>query len=408
MKKIMAALLVLSLAACKSDSPEAVLKQAYEKDKDTQSITMDGEMGIEMTIEGFTLNIPIDLNIMTDKHDPDTITDDEMFMDMSLSLLGESMKIKLWFVDGVLYMDTNGSRTKTDLEITDPEDKPDIEGMLKEILSIMDDLGMEKDGDNTVITGQVNKDRLLEMLKKLSAQYGSEDAYDSLKESFESVEFGKIRIVIGKDGYIDHIETDGTVTIEDTAGNITVAFDLKDRNSTTIPAVNPAEYEAAEEEDMIDNVIDDGLFPGDDEEEFEFDDYTTEIWFDDGSDYWIRSPQSEGVSLYYSEEDQELYFFDEDSVLAAGMFIETGPLVSATAGIIDDTENYQILRAENDRGMNIMDGLCLNETDLMYADTQFLIVLYPERTYSLVIFSNTSDQDRFSEVMKKVDFDLAH
>ena len=58
--------------------------------------------------------------------------------------------------------------------------------------------------------------------------------------------------------------------------------------------------------------------------------------------------------------------------------------------------------------MNIIEGICTNESDLMYADTQFLLVLYPEKTYSLIIFSDTDDPDRFSEVMKQVDFELAH
>ena len=407
MKKIMAALLALSLAACSKDSPEAVLKQAYDKDKDTQSITMDGEMTIDVTVEGFTLSIPVDIDVRTDTHDKDTVVDDEVYIDLSLSLLGESMQMSYLIKDGKAYIDLEGEKTMTDLEITDTGEKPDRDAAAAQIVSAMDDLAMEKDGDNTIISGKVNKDKILELLENALSKYGETASLDTLKESFDSVDFGTIRIVIGKDGYISRVETEGSIAIEGSVGVITVAFDLKDRNATKIPTVNPADYQQASEEVIIDNVVDD-VIPGGDETDFEFDDYTTEIWFDSGADYWIRSPQSENVSLYYSEEDQELYFFDTDDVLAAGMFIETDPMIVAAAGIINDEENYRILRADEDRGMNIIEGLCLNETDLMYEDTQFLIVLYPERSYSLVIFSNTMDQDRFSEVMKLVDFDLAH
>ena len=407
MKKIMAALLALSLAACKADSPEAVLKQAYEKDKDTQSLTMDGEMGIGVNVEGFELNIPVDIRILSDKHDLDTITDDETYMEFSMSLLGESVAMKLWVVDGVMYMDTNGSKSKSDLEITDPENKPDMEKILTDLLSALDNLKMEKDGGNTIITGRLNKDKLLGLMKDIVAQYGTDEAFGSLEEALKSVEFGDMRIVIGQDGYISRIESGGTMTIENTAGNITVAFDLKDRNSTKIPAVNPAEYETAAQEDIMDDLIDETVLPGGDETDFEFDDYTTQIWFDDGTEYWIRSPEALGVSLYFDDEQQQLYFFD-DAVIGAGMFLDTSMMIPAAQEIVGDTEHYRVLRYADDRGMNIIEGICTNESDLMYADTQFLLVLYPEKTYSLIIFSDTDDPDRFSEVMKQVDFELAH
>ena len=51
-----------------------------------------------------------------------------------------------------------------------------------------------------------------------------------------------------------------------------------------------------------------------------------------------RSPEALGVSLYFDDEQQQLYFFD-DAVIGAGMFLDTSMMIPAAQEIVGDTEH---------------------------------------------------------------------
>ncbi|MBR2990368.1 MAG: hypothetical protein IKF51_02775 [Solobacterium sp.] len=412
MKKMIACLLALSLIGCASKDPKKILTQAYTKDAGTTSMTIDGEMQMEMNVGGMAIAVPIDTDVMYDLGNKDDKTDDRYYISVSLSVLGQNVDLGLWVDAGNLYMDVMGDKVRTSFESPEVTDA-DRNALMGGFLDTLENLKLTQDGDNRIITGTINKQKMAELYKKIMEQSGTdeniEEALDALDDALESMEFGEVRITVGKDGYISLVELDGSINIEDTAGTITSVFELKDRNATVLPSFDPEDFkESSGELPEIDDVIE--TEEPEDGDEFQFDDYTTQIWFDDGAEYWIRSPKEKSVSLYYDDEDGTLYFFDDvnQSVLADGIFMETGTITALESQISADTDNYRQIRSGNDRGMLISEYDVLKETDYFYADTRATFIIYPDRTYSLVMFDETGDHEKYTDVMSAVDFDLAH
>ena len=413
MKKLVACLLAFSLIGCASKDPKKVLTKAYMKDQDTVSMTMDGEMTVDMNIEGLNLSLPVDLDIMYDLGDKNDAADDKYYVSAGISLLGQTMDVKLWMADGMMYMDTMGQKVSSEIEVQNPGSQEKA-AFMSQFLETLEDLTLEKDGDDQVITGTVNKEKLLALYHAVLERYGESDdldeAMDTLSEFFESIEFGDIRIRIGKDGYISQIDLSGTMTIEDTAGTMTSSFVLKDRNATVLPAFDPSAFTQSTDEmpDVTEFLDDEPLEDAD--EEVLLDEYSINIWFDEGGEYWIRTPKEKQVSVYYDDEENMLYFFDDEAqdVLSDGFFLETPTLTSLEAQVAADTENYSQVRSVNDRGMIITEYQVLNETDLFYPDTRTTFILYPDRPYSLIMIDEKDDHERYTEIMSAVDFDFEH
>ena len=90
-KKLLILLVVLfSLAACGTETPEDALRKAYQKQEDVESFTLSGTMELDMGTK-----IPVDMRVLVDRNDKDDLHDDEAYLDIDLRALGEGLTMKI-------------------------------------------------------------------------------------------------------------------------------------------------------------------------------------------------------------------------------------------------------------------------------------------------------------------------
>ncbi len=409
MRKIMIGLLSILLIGCsaKKDA-KTVLQEAYEKDLSTSSITLDGTMGVDVDLGGTSVTLPLNMDLMYERGAEDDLSDDAFYMDVSLSLMGQSAGAEIWYADGVMYIDDGTNRQALPVEVS-ADVQTDRKAGIESLMKLFGDASMEQDGSDTIITTTVDSNRLMEFLRETAASGMDEEALEdmlgNMESMFETVKFSEVKITIGSDGYISRVSLGGSMSIEDFAGDLTADFELKDRNSTVVPRVDPDEFTAY-----------DGQIPlpendpaGGDYTDL-LDDYTVQIDFDDGTQFVIRSPREQGIYTYFDDEEQLLYFFDDTEVFAGGTFMATPTLQYAESEVSGDTAgNYRALGKRGEGTYTVSEYYCINETDIMNADTLFGFVLYRNKPLSLLLFAMDGvDEETFTRIVDGIDFDLTN
>lgn len=152
MKKILcavlAAVLVLSAAACAPADPKALYKEAVEKTGKLESIDMNLKYTMDMSDgeESITITTTSDIKLDQSAEQP------KMAMDMSMELPGQgAISLQMYFADGYLYMNSNGQKVKQ--AATEEDALSGAAGMAVEEIEekAFKDLKMEtKDGVTTI------------------------------------------------------------------------------------------------------------------------------------------------------------------------------------------------------------------------------------------------------------------
>lgn len=240
MKKIIAAISVmLLLCSCSlgSSNPQKTLKKLIDKQMGLDSVTCEGTIRLKASVFSGKMKMTIKTN-NTGNKDTD---DDELYIRMNLSALGQSEEMEFWMKDQTLYLD-NGS-SKYCQEIDDvPSFDFDADDLYETITDHIDDVSVSRKNRNTIIT-IIPDDRFISsLMKTLMDQYIEIDNIDGLDELDNAV-IDEIVITIGPKGYITNISADGEVEIEGISVDLSVDMDYSDFNSTKIPRFDPDDFE---------------------------------------------------------------------------------------------------------------------------------------------------------------------
>ncbi|MBQ1318964.1 MAG: hypothetical protein IIY47_04915 [Solobacterium sp.] len=399
-KALMAAVLGMSLAACSSaPKPKDLLLKGLQKNSELSSMTMEGTVNIKLSAEGLDLEIPADMTVIADKNGTKETTDDRYYMTMSLSVMGESLNIEMWMQDGKMYSFNGTDRFVTDLG-DEAFEQPDLDPvqMVTLLFKDIDKAVVEKDGDKSILNLQISKEGILQMyrevLEKTPDIEGIDEMLSTLEEGMNLVEFNDMKITVNKDGYIEHVYTSAAGELEGATLDIEVDLGIKDMNTAVIPDFDPALFTESTAMELPE--FDEDPLEKDDAGEVELDDYTLEVTFDDGTGIRVHSPEEQGIYCYFDDEQQGLFFFDDEAILAQGMFLPLELGRQVYDEVLADTENYRILdehKAGKNMTADVLSAVALNETDIMEKDTTFSICLFPEEDLGLVIFGDLTDED---------------
>ena len=418
-KKVLAVGMAVAVLAGCAASPRDMLIKAYEKNTNMSSAQIDGTITISASVEEASLEIPVDLTLIFDTHEEKEKTDDETYVKADLSLFGNSFTQQMWVKDGMIYTDDGTHKTKQAYS-ADPESAPEIDPdkFVDSMFESLESAKISKDGDERVLTLTLNKENVLSLLNDLLNQNkqleDGVEVIDLFKEiDTEALTFHDIEIRVGKDDYINKVSLGADINIEGTAGVLNAEFTIKDRNSAVIPAYDPAEFADENVVDDLENEISStdtelNVSGEEDESEAYVDDYSVNIWFDDGSEYWIRSPEDQGTFCYFDENDQQLYFFTEKDMLASGIFLNKDSLRDYLGKMAQDEESYTLhdITVISD-GITRTRGCAKKDTEILKAGTPYAGIVYDDRAYGFLMVGYGSEED-FIKLTDAIDFDYQH
>ena len=407
-KYLMTAALALAMAACSSaPKPRDILLNAFKKSQDLTSSTMTGTMNIGLKMDEMDLTIPADMVIKTDTAGTKDRADDRNYVEISMSLFGESLDMNIWMADGMMYIDdgTNKSCSEADLSTLDqPEVEPGV--IIDKIFKDIDKTPVEKDGDRQILNLTIDKEGLLELYGELLKQSEEvdaiEDVMDTLEDAMEIINFDAFRVVVDKDGYVENVNTTASGNSEGVDMSIALDLTVSDRNSTVIPDFDPAEFRHVSDLEESLPAVDDVAEPEKADEEM-LDDYTLEVEFDDGTAIRVHSPEEQGVYCYFDDEQQGLFFFNDETMLAQGLFLPLDLGEEIFADINGDAENYRIIdQGSAGQSGKALTAVALAETDIMEKDALFTVCVFPDAQLSLVVFGDGMAEEDFVKLMNGV------
>ncbi len=418
-KKVLAVGIAAAVLAGCAASPRDMLIKAYEKNTNMSSAEIDGTLTISASAEGLDLEVPIDLTLIFDTHEEKDKADDETYVKTDVSLLGNTFTQQMWMKDGMMYTDDGTHKIKQEYSVnTDSTLNIDPDKFVDGMFESLESAKISKDGDDRVLTLTLNKENVLSLLNDLVNQNRELEESADVIDLFEGIDtealiFHDIEIRVGKDDYINKVSLGADIDFEGTAGVLNAEFTVRDRNSAVIPAYDPAEFADGYVVDDLENEISStdtelNVSGEEDESEAYVDDYSVNIWFDDGSEYWIRSPEDQGTFCYFDENDQQLYFFTEKDMLASGIFLNKDSLRDYLGKMAQDEESYTLHDITViGEGITRTRGCAKKDTEILKEGTPYAGIIYEDRAYGFLMVGYGSEED-FIKLTDAVDFDYQH
>ncbi|MBQ6450512.1 MAG: hypothetical protein IJJ29_01150 [Solobacterium sp.] len=418
-KKVLAVSIAAAVLTGCAASPRDMLIKAYEKNTNMSSAEIDGTLTISASAEGLDLEVPIDLTLIFDTHEEKDKADDETYVKTDVSLLGNTFTQQMWMKDGMMYTDDGTHKIKQEYSVnTDSTLNIDPEKFVDGMFESLESAKISKDGDDRVLTLTLNKENVLSLLNDLVNQNRELEESADVIDLFEGIDtealtFHDIEIRVGKDDYINKVSLGADIDFEGTAGVLNAEFTVRDRNSAVIPAYDPAEFADGYVVDDLENEISStdtelNVSGEEDESEAYVDDYSVNIWFDDGSEYWIRSPEDQGTFCYFDENDQQLYFFTEKDMLASGIFLNKDSLRDYLGKMAQDEESYTLHDITViGEGITRTRGCAKKDTEILKEGTPYAGIIYEDRAYGFLMVGYGSEED-FIKLTDAIDFGYQH
>ena len=274
MKKFLSVMLMLAitislLVSCGSKEPTAKdIVDAIKKTSDLESDEMDIDMEMSMSAEGMSFDIPMELTVKTAVVDGEEVIESEISMEM----LGMAIETKTYTVDGYVYTETMGQKTKA------PVDESDDSTPSFEITDFE-----EEDIESFEVSEDDDGTKFDIVLKKgaLDDQLGGMLGEDMIGESEVSYKDIKMAVVINDEGYVVKYEIEFEAE-SDEAGEISAKIDIEVKNpGKEVKIELPDDLDTYEEES--DDYFDEDL--GDLDEDMSFDEDLGDL-FGDSDDLW--------------------------------------------------------------------------------------------------------------------------
>lgn len=202
---LLSLLMVLSLVGCtkgngsNSSDPATMYENASKKTSALKDMAAKANIKMKMTQNDEAMDIGMDMDIkITDSNTKDM----KYLCDAKMSMFGMDLDMTMFYTDGYYYVDTMGQKTKCVMDYSDMLEK--VNGSTiktDELAKYMKDIKAKKDGDNTIITFQLNGEKMSQYIKDMMSGLGT----DTEGETFSGID-GSIDATINKDGYFSAVK----------------------------------------------------------------------------------------------------------------------------------------------------------------------------------------------------------
>lgn len=230
---VLAVVLAFSMTACaKKRTAKEVLESSMKKSEKMTSSHMTGSAKYKIESGSSDTASSMDLSMTFDAKVSDS-NKDTMKMDMGakMSVLGQSLDMKMYYTDGYYYMNMAGQKQKMKMDIAAMQKQlKNTTGQSTFPTKYYKDLKLEEKDGNQVLTYKLNEDGLNEYVESVMAQMGSFTGQTDTSSATDSIKISAFSgtTTLDKDDNIlsQTIKmTMGSKTGE--AGKISITMDMK-------------------------------------------------------------------------------------------------------------------------------------------------------------------------------------
>lgn len=182
LKKIMAltltCLLLFSITACaKKKSAKEVMESSIEQSQKMKDFDMSGNMNYKIesgesdSETGSSIELGMKFDAKAKMSDEDKI---QMSMQSTTNMLGQSIKVNVYYTDGYYYMESSGQKMKMKMDIEELQKQiQSTTGKTSLPIKYYTDLKLEEKDSQMTIQYSLNKDGLNKYLEEIMSQMSS-------------------------------------------------------------------------------------------------------------------------------------------------------------------------------------------------------------------------------------------
>lgn len=220
-------LMVLSLVGCtkgngsKSSDPATIYEEASKKTSELKDMAGKASIKMKMSQNDQDMDITMDMDMkITDSNTKDM----KYLCDAKMSMLGMDLDMTMFYTDGYYYVDTFGQKMKCAMDYSEMLEKANGTTIkTDELAKYMKDIKSKKDGDNTIITFQLDGEKMTQFIQDMMTGFGTATE----GETFSGID-GNIEATINKDGYFSAVKMNLVLDmeIEGESGKMNMEMDM--------------------------------------------------------------------------------------------------------------------------------------------------------------------------------------
>ncbi len=362
MKKFLSLILVLLilLGGCKEKrDPKEILKEAYLKQKEMTSFTMDGDVKVSAT----GLEVPAKMKVVYDTKTTKDYSDDELFMQLALDALGRSYHVDTWYTEGFIYVDNGSSKRYQNvgsafslISVLNNEE------LIERVFEYVEKADVKKNGEDTVVTLTFKNDikGLIEKIGRIN------EATKEITELLQDIELPKMEITIGKEGYIRKVSLPLSASLEGAAVSADVSLSISDINTAVLPELNKAEYTGELNYDASEGYIGEDSY--------------IDIVFDSGEEGVVMTEGNYTIS--YDDTESIFVIYRNKEEAAEGFFLDREFSSYIIEEVLNAESDYKVFYSEELSGEGIgssgklVGAVALKETGYFEEGAVFAIISF--------------------------------
>mgnify|MGYP001649782842 FL=1 len=202
------AMLAAAVTGCAGkQDPKEVYDAAVAKNAALESVDVDADMKIGLTMGEENMEVEVATNIKADQSDKEHL---KYLTTASTTRQGQSIETTAFYTDGYYYMDAAGQKLKYPMEemIKTIEDSVGTAEMTSDS---MESIELKEDGDNRILTFTADPEKMSGYLDEVMGSLGDMGALGDVNMTIDSASG---EYTINKDGYYTDMKMDMAITME--------------------------------------------------------------------------------------------------------------------------------------------------------------------------------------------------
>ena len=209
-------LLLASFAGCSQADPKELYQGAVDKMNELEEIDMEMNMDMSMSVLGETMNFVMDSHIQT--------VAEEFLMESNVEIPGQgSVATNVYYTGGYLYLDTQGQQIKVAASLDDAMSMLDTEDLsIGEDIEIVQDIEAETENGVTTLHFTIDGSQMTDFVTDQTASL--QDG-----ESMEGVTVNEVTgtMTLNSDGYATELTLDMPFSMTVEGETITVQMTME-------------------------------------------------------------------------------------------------------------------------------------------------------------------------------------
>ena len=204
------AMLAAAVTGCAGkQDPKEVYDAAVAKNAALESVDVDADMKIGLTMGEENMEVEVATNIKADQSDKEHL---KYLTTASTTLQGQSIETTAFYTDGYYYMDAAGQKLKYPMDVEEMiKTIEDSVGTAEMTSDSMESIELKEDGDNRILTFTADPEKMSGYLDEVMGSLGDMGALGDVNMTIDSASG---EYTINKDGYYTDMKMDMAITME--------------------------------------------------------------------------------------------------------------------------------------------------------------------------------------------------